>query len=106
MSADGSEDASPIGGWVNTKAAAASLGVVPRTLYGLIDRGELPAYRFGRVIRLRADDVTTFIDSRRIQPGARNMGRLAHEYEQVAANAQPWWKRLRDQTESEPVSKA
>jgi len=38
--------------------------------------------------------------------GTRNMGRLAHEYEQVAANAQPWWKRLRDQTESEPVSKA
>jgi len=54
---------------VSTKAAAAHLGVVPRTLYRLIDLGELPAYRFGRVIRLRADEVTAFIDSRRIQPG-------------------------------------
>ena len=65
-----------IGGWVGTKTAAARLGVVSRTLYGLIDRGELPAYRFGRVIRLRVEDVTTFIYSRRIQPGT-----LRHLYD-------------------------
>jgi cellulose biosynthesis protein BcsQ len=39
--------------------------------------------------------------------GTRNMGRLAHEYEEVAANAAPWWKRLRtDAEQAEPVSKA
>ena len=37
----------------------------------------------------------------------RNKGRLAHEYEQVAANAPPWWKRLRKEAnDDEPVSKA
>jgi chromosome partitioning protein len=39
--------------------------------------------------------------------GTRNMGRLAHEYEQIAASAAPWWRRLRaDDDDSEPVSKA
>ena len=39
--------------------------------------------------------------------GTRNMGRLSHEYEQVAASAAPWWRRLRaDDDDSEPVSKA
>ena len=39
--------------------------------------------------------------------GTRNKGRLAHEYEQVAANAAPWWKRLRKETtDDEPVSTA
>ena len=47
--------------WLSTDAAAAELGIVTRTLYGIIDRGELPAYRFGRVIRLQASDISTFI---------------------------------------------
>lgn len=38
--------------------------------------------------------------------GTRNMGRLAHEYEQIAAHALPWWKRLRSDENAEPVSKA
>jgi chromosome partitioning protein len=39
--------------------------------------------------------------------GTRNMGRLAHEYEQIAASAAPWWRRLRaDDDSTEPVSKA
>ena len=38
--------------------------------------------------------------------GTRNMGRLAHEYEQIAADAMPWWKRLRSDENAEPVSKA
>src|SRR5262249_41319426 len=57
MNTDGPAEGDPaIGGWVSTKAAAARLGVVPPTLYRLIDLGELPAYRFGRVIRLRLTD--------------------------------------------------
>lgn len=56
--------------WLSTKAAAERLGVTPRTLYRLIDAGELPAYKFGRVIRLRALEVEAFIDASRIAPGA------------------------------------
>lgn len=39
--------------------------------------------------------------------GTRNMGRLAHEYEAVVADAEPWWKRLRTNSDvAAPVSKA
>ena len=56
--------------WLNTSETAAMLGVTPRTLYRFIDEGKLPAYRFGRVIRLRADEVVQFIDECRIEPGS------------------------------------
>jgi excisionase family DNA binding protein len=55
--------------WLSTQAAARRLGITPRTLYRFIDHGELPAYRFGRVIRLRAHEVDAFIESSRIKPG-------------------------------------
>jgi len=38
-------------------------------LYRFIDSGDLPAYRFGRVIRLRRPEVVAFIETRRIEPG-------------------------------------
>jgi len=55
--------------WLNTRETAQRLGVTPRTLYRFIDDGQLPAYRFGRVIRLKEVEVETFIESCRIQPG-------------------------------------
>ena len=55
--------------WMNSAEASKRLGVTVRTLYRFIDDGELPAYRFGRVIRLKADEVDTFIESCRIEPG-------------------------------------
>lgn len=55
--------------WLSTQEAARRLGITPRTLYRFIDHGELPAYRFGRVIRLRAHEVDAFIESSRIKPG-------------------------------------
>jgi excisionase family DNA binding protein len=55
--------------WLSTADAAARLGITPRTLYRFIDEGQLPAYRFGRVIRLKANEVDTFIESCRIEPG-------------------------------------
>jgi excisionase family DNA binding protein len=51
-------------------AAANRLGITTRTLYRLVDHGELPAYRMGRVIRLKADDVDAFVEASRIEPGA------------------------------------
>jgi excisionase family DNA binding protein len=55
--------------WLGTKEAAARLGITLRSLYRFIDEGDLTAYKFGRVIRLREDDVVRFIDACRIQPG-------------------------------------
>ena len=54
---------------MNTSETARRLGVTPRTLYRFIDDGQIPAYRFGRVIRLKASDVDVFIDACRIEPG-------------------------------------
>jgi excisionase family DNA binding protein len=55
--------------WFSTAEAAKRLGITPRTLYRFIDEGQLPAYRFGRVIRLKQDEVDAFIDTCRIEPG-------------------------------------
>jgi excisionase family DNA binding protein len=43
--------------WMSTAEAARFLGITPRTLYRFIDQEVVPAYRFGRVIRLRSQDV-------------------------------------------------
>jgi excisionase family DNA binding protein len=55
--------------WLSTKDAAARLGVTLRSLYRFIDGGDLAAYKFGRVIRLKNEDVDRFIESCRIAPG-------------------------------------
>jgi len=59
--------------WMSTEEASTSIGITPRTLYRFIDEGYLQAYRFGRVIRLKAPDVEAYIESCRIRPG-----QLAH----------------------------
>ena len=55
--------------WMSTGEAARRLGVTVRTLYRLIDESELPAYKFGRVIRLQEAEVESFITASRITPG-------------------------------------
>lgn len=55
--------------WLSTADAAKALGITPRTLYRFIDQGELAAYRFGRVIRVKQADVDAFIEGARIKPG-------------------------------------
>lgn len=66
--------------WLSTQEAARRLGVTPRTLYRFIDVGDLPAYRLGRVIRLKAADIDTFIEASRIEPGS-----LEHLYPDTTA---------------------
>jgi excisionase family DNA binding protein len=65
--------------WLSTKEAARRLGITTRTLYRLIDSGQIPAYKFGRVIRLQAEEVDQFIDAARIEPGE-----LEHLYADTA----------------------
>jgi excisionase family DNA binding protein len=56
--------------WLSTAEAARRLGIGARTLYRLIDEGQIPAYKFGRVIRLQSGEVDAFIDAARIKPGS------------------------------------
>lgn len=46
--------------WLSTTEAADVIGVPLRRLYRLIDEGAVPAYKFGRVIRLRRVDVDLY----------------------------------------------
>ncbi|HEX2046385.1 MAG TPA: helix-turn-helix domain-containing protein [Acidimicrobiales bacterium] len=46
--------------WLKPIDAARRLDISTRELYRLIDEGALPAYKFGRVIRLRAADVEAY----------------------------------------------
>jgi excisionase family DNA binding protein len=68
--------------WLSTAEAARRLGITTRTLYRFIDEGQLPAYRFGRVIRLKEDEVDAFIESCRIEPGT-----LEHLYPETLNEA-------------------
>lgn len=70
------------GNWMSTKEAAEHLGVTLRSLYRFIDEGSLAAYKFGRVIRLKPEDVEHFIESCRIAPGS-----LEHLYPELKGDA-------------------
>lgn len=61
--------------WLGTTEAAERLGVVPRTLYRMIDEGAIPAYKMGRVIRVKESDLDAFLETTRVQPGS-----LSHLY--------------------------
>jgi len=43
--------------WFSTEEAAAVLGITLRELYRMIDSGRLRAYKIGRVIRIRRQDL-------------------------------------------------
>ena len=57
--------------WMSTRDAAEYLGVTLRSLYRFIDEGALTAYKFGRVIRLKEQDVEKFIEASRYLRGRR-----------------------------------
>ena len=56
--------------WMSSNEAAERLGVTTATLYRFIDEGRLPAYRMGRVIRLKESELEDFEGTCRIQPGS------------------------------------
>jgi excisionase family DNA binding protein len=68
--------------WLSTQEASRRLGITTRTLYRFVDQGDLPAYRMGRVIRLKATDIDSFIESSRIEPGT-----LEHLYPDTSAKS-------------------
>lgn len=56
--------------WMSTQEAARRLGITPRTLYRFVDEGALPAYKMGRVFRLKRSDVDAYMEASRIEPGS------------------------------------
>ncbi len=46
--------------WLTTREARRRLGVDVRSLYRLIDEGHLPAYKYGRDLRLAESDVEAY----------------------------------------------
>lgn len=68
--------------WMSTQEAARRLGITTRTLYRFVDEGELPAYKMGRVFRLKLSDVDEFIERSRIAPGT-----LEHLYPERKATS-------------------
>lgn len=56
-------------GWLSTTEVRERLGITLRTLYRLIDEGQIPAYKIGRVIRMKEEDIEAFLDRSRITPG-------------------------------------
>ena len=70
--------------WLGTRDAAAKLGITLRTLYRFIDEGFVPAYKFGRVIRLKTVDVEDFIEGARVVPGT-----LKHLYPDMGSSGRP-----------------
>lgn len=47
--------------WLKPIEAARRLGIPTRELYRLIDHGEVPAYKFGRTVRLLVGDVEEYL---------------------------------------------
>jgi excisionase family DNA binding protein len=70
--------------WLNTNETARRLGITPRTLYRFIDDGKIPAYRFGRVIRLKESEVAEFIERSRIVPGTLDPSAAEDEHAEGA----------------------
>jgi excisionase family DNA binding protein len=56
--------------WLGSTAACKKLGIQLRTLYRLIDDGQLAAHRMGRVIRIKDSDIDSYIEGSVIQPGS------------------------------------
>jgi excisionase family DNA binding protein len=56
--------------WLGTPEAALRLGITQRTLYRLIDEGQIPAYRMGRVFRVKESDIESFVERSRVAPGS------------------------------------
>jgi excisionase family DNA binding protein len=54
---------------LGTHAAARYLGITTRTLYRMIDEGEVPAYKMGRVLRLQRAELEAYLEGCRVKPG-------------------------------------
>lgn len=59
----------PDDGWLSTGEVADRLGVASRTVYRLINDGQLEAFHIGRAIKVRASEIARFLEAARLSPG-------------------------------------
>lgn len=52
---------------INVPAYAGHLGISPREVYRLIERGEVRAYRVGRALRIPASEVERYISTHMVE---------------------------------------
>lgn len=55
--------------WLGAPDLARLLGIDLRTVYRILDRGEIPAYKIGRVIRIQRADVDAYLERAKVRPG-------------------------------------
>jgi excisionase family DNA binding protein len=51
------------------KTLAEKLAVTPTTVYRMVERKELPAYKIGKSLRFDPQEIDQFLESVRIGPG-------------------------------------
>ena len=56
-----------MGKMINVPEAAERLGLQPPTVYGMISEGTLPAYRFGRAVRVDEDELEAWKQAQRVK---------------------------------------
>lgn len=71
--------------WMGTPAVAKYLGVSHRTVYKLIDEGDIPGFQLGRVIRCRQHELDEYLERSRIAKGD-----LAARHQDQAKGAWKW----------------
>lgn len=71
MKADSGRSEEP--GLLDVGAVARALGMRPVTIWGWIRSGRLPAVRFGRTLRVRADVLAELIDAG-LPPASKGTG--------------------------------
>lgn len=59
--------------WLGVPALAKELGVTMRTLYRILDSGELPSYKLGRVIRIKRADAEDYCERTQGKRGKRKI---------------------------------
>lgn len=51
---------------IGTEEVSKILGLSARTIYSLVNRGDLPAYRLGRLVKFKPAEVRDFVEASRI----------------------------------------
>lgn len=75
--------------WLSISDAAAILGTGAHLVYRFINDGDLTAYRFGRVYRIRAVDIDAFLEAVRVKPG--DLDHLMPKYDGPRQSAASTW---------------
>jgi len=56
--------------WLNVEDIAAELGINKMTVYRMLEAGTIPSYRFGRLYRVKPEDLDAYIRDSRVSPAA------------------------------------